>query len=163
MAYPRTAKVKKRLKNLVKQGKKTRFKPGHHIGRKPRVIELKAREFILSVINGEQGVEKLVKKIYDQAVKGSYKQQELLLNYILGKPVEKLKIERAYGSQPVVSEPVIKIIADTLRLQRLERDSEAPLEEGVVEESRIAEAERVLEDAVSNGQATLHLNGKKKS
>lgn len=143
----------------AKNGKKTRWKKGQLVpgrGRKPRAIELKAREFILKIINGEEGMERLVKKIFAQALKGSYKQQELMLNYILGKPVERIKIDQAYGSQPVISQPVLNIIADTLRLQRLERDAEAPLEVAV-EESRIVEAERVLEEAV-NGKATLKLN-----
>lgn len=147
--------------HAAKNGIVTRFKKGKvpKGGRKPVAIELKAREFILKCINGEKGAEELVAKIYSQAMKGAYKQQELLMNYILGRPVEKLKIDSAYGPSTVMSAPVIKIIADTLRLQRLEKDAAEP----VMDEDRIVEAERVLEEAISNGATTLNGNGKHES
>jgi hypothetical protein len=137
----------KAANKVVLRGMKTRFKKGQKVnrGRKPLAIELKAREFILACINGQKGVDALVMKIYSQALKGSFKQQELLLNYILGKPVERLKIDGAYGAAPVMSAPVVKIIADTLRLARLEKDAEEPVP---VDENRIAEAEKVLEEAI---------------
>lgn len=138
-----------------KYGVATRFKSGdgRKRGRKPVAIELKAREFILGCINGEEGVRRLIGKVYAQAMKGSYKQQELLFNYILGRPVERIKIDSAYGPSAVTSAPVINIIADTLRLARLERDSK---EEVPVDEDRIAEAEQVLERAIEQGRKELN-------
>lgn len=145
----------KGIKKLVNRGKRTQFKKGDkRCGRKPLAVELKAREFILKVMNGEPGLETLVKKIFTQALKGSFKHQELLLNYILGRPVEKIKIDNAYGSTPVVSAPVVKIIADTLRLQRLEKDAEE-----VVEPDRIEEAEAILEAAITHSPPVEQVNG----
>lgn len=154
-------KDKKKIAKLVKRGKRTQFRKGDGRvkGRKPLAIELKAREFILGCIGGMKGFEEVVKKVFKQAKAGNFKQQELLMNYILGRPVEKLKIDSAYGPSTVMSAPVIKIIADTLRLQRLEKDAAEP----VMDEDRIVEAERVLEEAISNGAATLNGNGKHES
>lgn len=148
----RTKSKKKKKFDVRDVSKGTQFKKGDpRAGRKPRVIELKAREFILKIIDGDRGLERLVKKIFDQALKGAYKQQELLLNYILGRPVEKIKIDAAYGANTVVAAPVLQIIADTLRLKRLEADAAEVPE--AVEENRIEEVERVLEGAITNGKA----------
>lgn len=123
-------------------GKATRFGAGNVGGRRPKAIELKARDFILKVIGGDDGVKKLIAKIFQQATRGSFKHQELLLNYILGKPVDRVKIESNYGAEAVQA-PIIKIIADNLRLQKLEKDLKGAPPEPITQE-RIDEMERLL-------------------
>lgn len=123
--------------------KKHGFKPGHkHGGRKPIAVELKAREFILKCIGGEEGVKKIIMSAFGKAVKGSIKHQEFLMNYILGRPVDRIKIESNYGVE-ATSAPVVKIIADTLRLAKLEKDLEAS-PEPAIDQSRIEEMEKLL-------------------
>lgn len=79
-----------------------------------------------------------------QALKGSYKHQELLLNYILGKPVEKVKLEQ-YGQVSAPSPTVVKVIADHLRLERLNADAAtAP----VISDDRIKDMEDELNKAI---------------
>jgi len=127
---------------VQRQGYRPTFAIGNKLGgRKPAALELRAREFILKCINGEAGVKKLIAKIFALALKGQFRQQELLLNYILGKPTERVKIENA-SSDGVVFNPVVKIIADHLRLEKLERDSAAA--PTVVEEDRVKEMEAIL-------------------
>jgi len=129
-----------------KNGEAHRFKVGNKGGgRKPLAVELNAREFILSVINGTDGVQDLINKIYSQALKGSFKHQELLLNYILGKPTERIKLENANGGPLPTYSPVVKIIADHLRLEKLNKDAEE-----VVDKDRIEEAERILNGAIAH-------------
>ena len=131
----------------VRFTKRHRFANGNTMGgRKPAALELRAREFILKCIEGEKGVRMLVNKIFSQALKGQYRQQELLLNYILGRPTERVQIESA-NSHDVSFPPVVKIIADHLRLEKLERDAaSAPT---VVETERVEEMERILNNAVN--------------
>lgn len=135
--------------SMRERGKANHFKPGHKGGgRKPLAIELKAREAILHCIGGSKGFEELVAKIFQKAKAGSFRHQELLLNYILGKPTDKLKIENASGADLNAGAPIVKIIADTIRLDRLnkdiaERDKTTP-------EERIKEAEEILNKEIDN-------------
>lgn len=123
-----------------------RFKPGNKGGgRKPLAIELNAREFILGCISGAEGMKAIVEKVYAQALKGSFKHQELLLNYVVGKPTERIKLENANGGPLPNYSPVVKIIADHLRLEKLNKDAEE-----VVDKDRVEEAERILNDAVAH-------------
>jgi len=141
---------------LVEAGRKTRWKKGvapNPKGRPPLAIELKARDFILQCIGGEEGVKTLVDKIFTQATKGSFKHQELLLNYILGKPTERIKLENANGGPLPTYSPVVKIIADHLRLEKLNKDAEE-----VVDKDRIEEAERILNGAIAPSH-TVDMSG----
>lgn len=112
-------------------------------GRKPHAIEMKAKEFILSCINGEEGVRKLILKIYKQAAAGSSRHQEMLLNYILGKPVDRLILE-ANSDIPVSNQTIIKVVAENVRLDRLEKD----IQERQHELGRVKDAEVVIEQAI---------------
>jgi hypothetical protein len=124
----------------------------------------------------EPGFIQIIQRMFAQARKGSFKHQELLLYYILGKPTDHLHLEG--DKLPLMQyNPVVKIIADTLRLERLEKDKQTA---GDVPQSAIDEAEGILNKAVeervaevemeatpiskvrTNGTATLHRNGKKK-
>lgn len=128
------------------------FQKGHKLspaqGRPPRAVELKAREFILECIKGDEGIKKIIDKVYRQAIKGSHKHQELLLHYILGKPTDKIKIE-ATGNIPASNPTVVKIIADNLRLDQLNKDVQAA---PVISQDRINEMEKILNDAKDNGK-----------
>lgn len=109
---------------------------------------MKSREFIMQVIGGEDGLDRVVYKVFTQALKGSYKHQELLMNYLLGKPVERLQLEQYIDrAGPTYSPPVIKIVADHMRLEKLYKDVGAA--EGVIDESRIQEMESVLNKHLS--------------
>ena len=124
-------------------------------GSRPKVLQIKAREFIIKCCNGESGVQLLVKKLYAQALRGNFRAQELLLNYILGKPTEKVKIESA-NENGIAYTPIVRIIADHLRLEKLNKDIDgAPT---VVEQERVEEMERVLNGAI-NGTPTRTLEG----
>jgi hypothetical protein len=113
-------------------------------GRKPAAIEMKAKEFMLACVNGAAGMEALIKKIYRQALKGNFAQQQLLLNYILGKPVDRLILEANDNALKNLSmSPVINIVASQVRLDRLEQDAK----ERVHDLERIKEAEVILEQA----------------
>lgn len=122
---------------------KTKKKPG---GRAPQAVYTNARAFVLQVIGGEDGIDRIVHKVFTQALKGSFKHQELLLNYILGKPVEKLKLEQ-YGQGNLPSRSVVKVIADHLRLERLNADAAAAPE---ISEDRIKEMEDVLNKEIDD-------------
>jgi hypothetical protein len=120
-------------------------------GATPKVLQIKAREFIIKCCNGEAGVKKLIKKIYANALKGNFRAQELLLNYILGRPTEKIKIESA-DTNGIAYTPVVRIIADNLRLEKLNKDVDsAPV---VVDPDRIKEMEDVLNRAAENSNVT---------
>jgi hypothetical protein len=137
----------KQRSDITRFSKKTQFQKddGRPKGRKPLVLELNAREFILGCINGGVGVDVIVRKVYYQAAKGSFKHQELLLNYILGKPTERIKLENADGKPLPTYSPVVKIIADHLRLEKLTKDAEE-----VVDKDRIEEAEAILNNAITH-------------
>ena len=115
-------------------------------GKVAKAIQVNAREFIIKCCNGEAGVKKLIEKIYAQALKGQFRAQELLLNYILGRPTERIKIENA-DKEGISYSPVVRIIADHLRLEKLERDAAAA--PSVVEEQRVEEMEKVLNNAIA--------------
>lgn len=107
----------------------------------PAALKIKAHLFVLKCCNGEAGVKKLIEKIYAQAMKGNFRAQELLLNYILGRPTERVKIENAQENG-IAYNPTVRIIADHLRLEKLQRDADnAPT---VVEENRVQEMESIL-------------------
>lgn len=126
-----------------------KFQTGNKLGgRKPLGIELKAREFILQCIGGEEGVKKIIKSAFGKAIRGSIKHQEFLMNYILGKPVDRIKIENAYGSNAPITSPIVKIIADNLRLEKLSKDIEAAPPKPV-DQTRIDEMESILNKAVN--------------
>lgn len=127
-------------KSIAKIGKATQFKPGHK-ARLGKTFDLKlgARDFILKCIGGDEGVKKIIEAAYSRAIKGSVKHQEILLNYILGRPTEKIKIDATNVSQS--SPAVVKIIADTIRLNKLAADVEAS---PVISEDRIKEMEDIL-------------------
>lgn len=105
----------------------------------PQAVYTNARAFVLATIGGEDGLDRIIHKVFLQALKGSFKHQELLLNYILGKPVEKVKLEQ-HGA-PASSPAVVKIIADHLRLDRLQADVDAA---PIVSADRIKEMENIL-------------------
>ena len=115
----------------------------------PKALQVRAREFILSCVKGEGGVKKLVEKIYAQAMRGNFRAQEMLMNYIFGRPTESVKIEST-NVHEISSAPVVKIIADHLRLEKLNTDAaNAPT---VVELSRVEEMESILNKAVENSE-----------
>lgn len=107
--------------------------------------KLKARDFILDSIGGPDALFVLVTKIYNQAKRGSFKHQELLMNYLLGKPVDRIKLENA-PSGSVVSRPVLQILADNIRLDRLDKDVKAA---SVMSDDRIKEMEDILNNKVN--------------
>jgi hypothetical protein len=123
------------------------FDKGNRLGgNKPQLLKTKGREFILQCINGDEGLRKIIQSAFAKAVKGSVRHQELLLNYILGKPVEKIKLEGwLEQSGTAQAQPLIQIVADHLRLQQLEKDYKAVKE---VPQERIEEMEKVLNEAV---------------
>lgn len=111
----------------------------------PKALKQKAREFVLMCVKGEGGVKKLVEKIYNQAIRGNFRAQEMLMNYIFGRPTESVKIEST-NMHEISSAPVVKIIADHLRLEKLERDAaSAPT---VIELDRVQEMESILNKEV---------------
>jgi hypothetical protein len=104
---------------------------------------------MLQCIKGEGGVKKLVEKIYAQAIRGNFRAQEMLMNYIFGRPTESVKIEST-NVHEISSAPVVKIIADHLRLEKLERDAaSAPT---VIELDRVEQMESILNKAVENSE-----------
>ena len=111
-------------------------------------LKMGAREFVLRCIGGDEGVKAIVAKAFQKAKAGSYRHQELLLNYILGKPVDKVKLD-VNGNLPVTSAPVVKIIADHLRLEKLEKDLVAA--PPIVSASAIEEMENILNKEI-NGE-----------
>jgi len=125
-------------------GKAHAFTKGNKLGgRKPTTVELGSRQKILDII-GPNGFTQIVQRMFAQARKGSFRHQELLCHYILGKPTDRIKIE-GDGSPMMQYNPVVKIIADTLRLEKLEKDTRT---DGVIKEDTIKEVEQVLTDAV---------------
>lgn len=142
---------KKQRRQRKKETRKRAYKTGGYyfkegnkeavgIGRPPKVIELKARELVLSCINGEEGVRAIIIAAFKKAKAGSIRHQELLLNYILGKPVERLKLEQ-HGQAILPSPGVVKVIADHLRLEKLNADVKAA---PIISQDRIDEMERIL-------------------
>jgi hypothetical protein len=126
------------------------FTKGNKLQPLHKSVRLHAREFILQCIKHEGGVKNLVVKIYAQAMKGNFRAQEMLMNYIFGRPTESVKIE-SVNTHEISTAPVVKIIADHLRLEKLERDAaNVPT---VVEEQRVEEMERILNNAVSIAQS----------
>ena len=122
---------------------------GNAMVRMPKALQQRAREFVLMCVKGEGGVKKLVEKIYAQAMKGNFRAQEMLMNYIFGRPTESVKIEST-NVHEISSAPVVKIIADHLRLEKLNTDAaNAPT---VVELSRVEEMESILNKAVENSE-----------
>lgn len=138
-----------RQKKLVKK-ERHKFPKGNRLGAgaQPKAIVMKAREFVLACINGEEGMKLILAKIFAQAKRGSYKHQELIMNYVLGRPVENIKIDAAYGQSMLTSPAVVKIIADNIRLDRLAKDVDAVRAEGITED-RIKEMEDVLNKEVN--------------
>jgi hypothetical protein len=64
-------------------------------GRKSKAEEMGLPELVEAVI-GETGKKKLLEKIYKEATEtGSFPHQQLLMNYIYGKPKEKLDVTTA--------------------------------------------------------------------
>lgn len=146
-------KVEKRGTHLPEVGKATRFQKGHKGfggGTTPKVMQMHAREFILQCVNGEDGIRKIIMAAYARAIKGSIKHQELILNYVLGRPVENIKIDQFYGAGASrVGAPIIKIIADNIRLNKLAADVDAS---PVITEERIMEMEKILNKEI-DGEA----------
>lgn len=136
-------KVKPEKKEVLSP--RNKFPKGNKFGKgaTPRAITLRAREFVLQCINGEEGMKLILAKIFAQAKRGSYKHQELIMNYVLGRPVENIKIDAAYGKSMLTSPTVVKIIADNIRLDKLSKDAEAA-KDNVVSAERIKEMEDVL-------------------
>jgi hypothetical protein len=58
-------------------------------GRKSKAEELQLSKLIEDVI-GEDGKKELISKIYEQSKGGSFPHQQLLMNYMFGKPKEKV-------------------------------------------------------------------------
>jgi len=58
-------------------------------GRKTKAEEMGLPKLIEDVI-GDTGKKDLIQKIFDKAKTGSFLHQQLLMNYIYGKPTEKL-------------------------------------------------------------------------
>ena len=132
--------------NVMIRKRKSKPKKKIIIGkvRNGELVDIKenGRNFVLLSIGGRNGVVMILEKVLSQALRGSFKHQELLLNYILGKPVERLKLDALVDreNQPV-SNTVFQIIADNVRLDKLAKDVEAA--EGVDEE-RIKAMENLL-------------------
>lgn len=63
-------------------------------GRKSKAEELKAAEKIEAILNeiDPQWLKNVLAKVYEGAKKGSFKHQELLLAYRLGKPTDKIDL-----------------------------------------------------------------------
>ena len=111
------------------------------------LVDLKsnARDLVIVCLGGKSGVVKLLNKVIDQALKGSFKHQELLLNYILGKPVERLKLDASLDKEnhvPII--PVMQIVASAPRLNKLAQDSE------VIDEAMSEERIKQMEDLLNN-------------
>lgn len=123
------------------------FQKGNKLGgRKPELLKMKGREFILQCIKGDAGLRAIIESAYKRAVRGSVRHQELLLNYILGKPVEKIKLESFIEKgESASTQPVIQIVADHLRLDKLEKEHKAAQ---VISAERIEEMENVLNSAM---------------
>lgn len=136
-------KIKKELPKIHRFGKGNKFGKGAP----PVAIKLKAREFILECIGGEKGVQLIIAKVFQKAKAGSIKHQELLLNYILGRPVENIKIDAAYGQSMLSSPSVVKIIADNIRLDKLATDADAARSNMTPE--RIKEMEDILNKEIN--------------
>lgn len=136
-------------KSQLSYTKQHRFAVGNTLGgRRPRSLEWRAREFILKCIEGEKGFTMVVKKVFSQALKGNFRAQELLFAYILGKPTDRVHVETSMSAQEISSPPIVRIIADHLRLEKLEKDAaSAPT---VVEAERVEEMERILNNAVAS-------------
>ena len=128
------------MKRTAKNKPKTRIAPTLK-----EFAKLKAKEFILESIGGQDSLFLLVTKIYQQAMKGSYKHQELLMNYLLGKPMDRVQIESANGKDILPSHSVVKIIADNIRLDKLSKD----IEMVGMDENRIKEMEDMLNKEVN--------------
>lgn len=112
-------------------------------GKRPEIIRFGSREYIMGII-GLDGLEKVVMKVYNQAIKGSFKHQELLMNYLMGKPVEKLKLDAYVDkgmTRPVST--VYQIIAEPTRLGKLHADAEIVVDHGQIKE---------MEDLLNNSQ-----------
>ena len=70
-------------------GKNGGARPG--AGRKTKAEELGLPMLIDEVI-GAEGKRELLKKIFEQAKKGSFLHQQLLMHYSFGKPTEKIDL-----------------------------------------------------------------------
>jgi hypothetical protein len=124
------------------------FQKGNNLGAKgrlPATVELGAKARLMAIIK-EPGFVQIIERIFAQAKKGSFRHQELLLHYILGKPTDRIRVEGGDGMPLMQYNPVVKVIADTLRLEKLERDAKTP---EVIKEEQIKEMEQVLTDAVN--------------
>lgn len=108
-------------------------------------VKLMGRELILEAIGGMDVFVLIVSKVAAQAKRGSFKHQELLMNYILGRPTEKIKLDASGTLGGAHSPTVVKIIADHLRLERLNNDANAA---PVISEDRIKDMEDTLNNAV---------------
>jgi len=130
------------IKPVKKKGTgRHKFPKGNKFGgSEPVVKTLKAREFILACIGGDVGVKAIIMAAFKKAKQGSPKHQEILLNYLLGRPVESVKLDVS-GSGVAPSPTVVKIIADHMRLERLRSDAEAA---PVISADRIKDMEDIL-------------------
>lgn len=149
-----TARPLQRDGYTLDSNRRATFTKGNKLAPIPKALRLHAREFILNCIQGEGGVKKVIAKIYAQATRGNFRAQELLLNYIFGRPTERVQIE-SNSNHNVVIVPTVKIIADNLRLGKLQKDSDnAP---PIVEAFKVEDMEAVLNRG-SNGTATVNID-----
>lgn len=70
-------------------------------GRKTKAEELKAAEKVESILHeiDPNWLLNVLKKVYEKANTGSYKHQELLLAYRLGKPTDKVDVSGTVNGQ----------------------------------------------------------------
>lgn len=80
-------------------------------GRKSRAEEMGLPTLVEQVI-GEDGKKTLLEKIFSKAKEGSFLHQQLLMNYIFGKPTDKLDVTSKGDKIETTKEIVFRNYAD---------------------------------------------------
>lgn len=78
-------------------------------GRKTKAEELGLPKLIEEVI-GDAGKKALIEKVHTQAIAGNFPQQQLMLAYIYGKPVEKHDIDQETKVSIVYADGIANLI-----------------------------------------------------
>lgn len=90
--------------------------PRENSGRKSKADELGLPALVEEVL-GDDGKKELLQKIADQAKAGSFAHQQLLMNYIFGKPKEKLDVTSG-GEKLEATKHVIEFIDYTKKEEK---------------------------------------------
>lgn len=76
-------------------------------GRKTLAEEMELPKLLESTI-GETGKETLIKKVYNEAIKGSFQDRQMLMHYLFGKPTD--KVDMTSGGEKLPASEIKHVI-----------------------------------------------------